>query len=188
MFIEAHAVSILQQFILRSPITIAVAVFLARWLIIVFPCWIAFLFFKGRGKDRHAAVEAVWSLMLTLVVTALIAAVVQRARPFLTVTDLDYPITRLIPAPLNTSFPSGHTGAAVTMACVIFWMHRRSGLVAFACATFVALGRVLVGVHFPTDILGGMMVGLISFIMVRTGHRQIRRKDIAESARQHHHV
>lgn len=187
MFIEAHVVSALQQFILQSPIAIAASVFLARWLIALFPCWIAFLFLKGRGKDRHAAIEAIWSLMLTLVVTALVAAIVQRARPFLAIADIGYPIMRLIPAPLNTSFPSGHTGAAVTMACVIFWVHRRSGMIAFACAALVALGRVLVGVHYPTDILGGAIVGLISFIVVRVGHQQIRRQDIAVSARQHHH-
>lgn len=185
---EAQIVSILQQAILTSPLFVALAVFLARWLILAFGVFFLFLLTSKKGSHRHAVLEGAWSLILTLAVTATIAYFVQRSRPFLGAVDPGFPIIRLIPEPLNTSFPSGHAGTSFAMASAIFFANRRLGILAFATALAVSLGRVLVGVHFPSDLAGGVLVGVGCFAIVRFFHGQIRSRDIETSARHHHHA
>ena len=60
------------------------------------------------------------------------------------------------------SFPSGHTAAAFVMATVISYYYPTYTLPAYAIATMIGSSRVLLGVHFPTDILAGMVLGFCS--------------------------
>lgn len=155
-----------QQVMLAVPWGVGLSIFFARWLILFEICIpIAFIFSKHR-LSQHAAVEAAWGVGVALVLTSLLSRVMQRARPFLD----DPNIALLIPAPLNTSFPSGHTATAVAIACAIFYVNRTAGLVAFTLAAFIAFGRIAAGVHHPTDILGGALVGVLSFALVRLAH------------------
>ena len=64
------------------------------------------------------------------------------------------------------SFPSGHSQTAFTLATVLIWSGRRSlkidlwGEVGiFAIAILVAMSRIYCGAHFPSDILGGAVLG-----------------------------
>jgi undecaprenyl-diphosphatase len=65
---------------------------------------------------------------------------------------------------LNSSFPSGHSTFAFALAFSIFWYDKKSGIIFIILAILVALGRVLVGVHYPLDILFGALLG---FLVVR---------------------
>lgn len=185
---EVQVVSDIQQFMMASPLLLSLSIFLARWLILIYLLFAIFLLSTKKPEHRHAVIEAAWSVVLVLVVTAIIAYFVQRARPFLGALEPGFPITRLIPEPLNTSFPSGHTGTSFAMAAAIFYAHRRLGIAALLVALLVAFGRVTVGVHYPLDILGGVVVGLGCFMFVRFLHRQLRRRDIGASARHHRHT
>jgi undecaprenyl-diphosphatase len=61
------------------------------------------------------------------------------------------------------SFPSGHSGGSfAAMLALSKWVPKKIGIPAIILATMVALSRLYVGVHYPTDILGGFVVGLIS--------------------------
>lgn len=64
----------------------------------------------------------------------------------------------------HTSFPSGHTTTTFGLAVMIFLLTRGSerswiGWIALAWAFSVAFSRIVVGVHFPTDVLGAAMLG-----------------------------
>lgn len=185
---EIQIVSAIQEVATSSSLTIGLAVFFARYLIAIYALFGLHLLIEKRGERRHAVLEAAWAAALTLAVTAIIAALIGRSRPFQIPFDATSPVTLLIPPPLNSSFPSGHTGTSVAMAAAIFYAHRRLGYVAFVVAALVALGRIVVGVHYPSDIVGGILVGLFSFWIIRVIHRQIRMKDIERSARSHHHT
>ena len=183
MTLDAQIVLAVQRFFLSAPWTIALAVFLARWLIIadVFPAiWLAV---SRKAGERHAVLEAAWSGGLALLLTSVLSRLIMRPRPFLAIAE----VVRLIPPPYNASFPSGHTATAVAIACALWFGNRRAGLVAFAIALFVMLGRVAVGVHYPTDLLGGIAVGAGSFALTRFIHHGLRRRDISRSANAHHH-
>lgn len=166
----------IQQIMTASPIVLSLAVFLARYLIFFFLLFGVYLFLSGKPAWKHAVWEGGWAVILTLVITAIIAYFIQRARPFLGNLDPSHPIALLIPRPLNTSFPSGHTGTSFAMAMAVFSVHRRLGTIAFLMAILVAFGRVAVGVHYPTDVLGGITVGLGSFALVRFFHVQLRKR------------
>ncbi len=183
---ELEIVSRAQSVILGSPLAIAAAVFAARWLILgFFP--LALFCIVRRGASRHAVYEAVWALLLALIVTTVISHVIDRPRPFDAPMDVRAPITRLIPPPYNASFPSGHTAASIAMAAAFVYVNRRVGFIAVLCATSVALGRLFVGVHYPSDLIGGLVVGLAAFFTVRLVHRWLRSPELNQRAKQHIH-
>jgi len=172
--LEMQAVLASQEFALATLWSRDLAVFLARWAIYINAFLAYLLITSKKHKDTHAVYEAAWSAALALTLTTLIAFIVGRARPFLASSD----VVLLIPPPLNASFPSGHTATAVAVATAFFWARRDIGYAAFAVAAAVALGRVMCGVHYPSDILGGLCVGILSFGLVRHIHHQLRRRDL----------
>lgn len=81
----------------------------------------------------------------------------QRTRPF----DIIEGIELLIAAPQDYSFPSGHTLASVICATILLIRERRIGFLALGLAVLIAFSRLYLYVHFPTDILGGVIAGII---------------------------
>lgn len=69
-------------------------------------------------------------------------------------------VVLLIHAPHSYSFPSGHTMVGFACATVIIYYHRKLGIAAFLLATMIAFSRMYLFVHYPTDILGGILLGV----------------------------
>ncbi len=173
--LDLFSVSLIQGIFLASPMSKAVAVFLARWAIYLFLIPILY-FVKTRKQDLHHAVaEAAWGGGVALILTTVMAYFLQRPRPYIDASG----IALLIPSPLNTSFPSGHTAASFAIAFAILYADKRWGIFALVLACSIALGRIAVGVHYPSDIVGGVLVGFASFALVRFMHGELTRRDVA---------
>ena len=133
---------------------------------VFFVVLLAGLFF-ARGKwrsrnGRHAVVAAGFSALLALGVAHLITDLWARPRPYVahpTVAHL------FVPASHDPSFPSDHATAAFAIAVAILLRHRTAGRVAVAMAILVSLSRVVVGTHYPSDVLGGAAVGTLAALV-----------------------
>lgn len=73
---------------------------------------------------------------------------------------LDTSVPMLIPVPTDYSFPSGHTLASVIGAVILTRTDRRFGWAAIPLAVLIAFSRLYLYVHFPSDILGAVVLGL----------------------------
>ena len=74
-------------------------------------------------------------------------------------------LTYLLMIPVDSSFPSGHAGCSFAVGCVMFRrLPKLYGVPALILAILIALSRLYVGVHYPSDVLFGTISGIaISF-------------------------
>lgn len=96
-------------------------------------------------------------LVSTFVCNAVLKPLVDRVRPF----DADERVESRIKEPKDPSFPSGHTMASFVAAMVIFCANPILGIAAFALATLIALSRLYLLVHYPSDIIIGSWLGAV---------------------------
>lgn len=112
-------------------------------------------------KTRRAGLTALLALGLGFLCTNLVLKnLVSRPRPWLEVAGLTALVTENDP----NSFPSGHTTAAFAFASALWRAapDKRMRWAALVCAVLMGLSRLYVGVHYPSDVLAGVLVGLLS--------------------------
>src|SRR3989344_2463971 len=135
--------------------------FLGWWILV----GIALIVFFQRKNislipaNRRMVVEALFAGILSrLVFTEIIRFFYNRPRPFEVLEN----INQLVMHSSCGSFPSGHAAFFFAIASSVFFFHRVWGIIFFGTALYMGIGRIEVGVHWPTDILGGMVVGIFS--------------------------
>lgn len=89
---------------------------------------------------------------------------------------LDTSVQLLIQNPTDFSFPSGHTLSSVIGATILTMTNRRFGFVAIPLAAMIAFSRLYLYVHFPSDVLGAVFIGLIIGIAVFYAGSKIMKK------------
>lgn len=119
-----------------------------------------FIIFK---KTRKMGIAMAISLVFSVLITNLtLKNLVNRARPFAVDPSLLDGI--LVKLPKDPSFPSGHSSASFAAATGCFLVNKKVGIPFLVLATLVAISRLYLTVHFPTDVLVGTLVGIISGI------------------------
>ena len=113
-------------------------------------------------KTRKIGITVCISLLINLSVCNItLKPLIARVRPY----DLREGIALIIDAPHDFSFPSGHTSGSFAAACAVFAYDKKwFGISSMVFATLIAFTRLYLYVHFPTDILGGIVVGIVSSI------------------------
>lgn len=108
-------------------------------------------------KTRRVGVLALVSLLFSaLIDNVILKNVVARTRPY----DVIEGLTSLVGAQKDYSFPSGHTGSAFAAAAVMFrGLPKKFGIPILVFACLMGLSRLYVGVHYPSDVLGGALIG-----------------------------
>lgn len=109
-------------------------------------------------KYRKTGVLVLAGLLMGLIIgNGLVKNLVARQRPCW--MNPDFPL--LIANPSDFSFPSGHTQACCIAATVITIKHRKMGWVVIPLAVIIAFSRLYLYVHFPSDVLGGAVMGIL---------------------------
>jgi len=110
----------------------------------------------GSSRWRLASVSALVAAAVALVANQAIAHVWDRPRPFASHEAATYLLSAPSPDP---SFPSDHAAAAFAIAFCVLAFSRWAGLGFLAAATLIGLTRIALGLHYPSDVLAGMLVG-----------------------------
>lgn len=112
-------------------------------------------------RTRWAGVAVAVGLILDVtIVNLLLKNVVQRPRPWTEYEDFAlYYEAFDIKLPTDYSFPSGHSAATFCAAVALIAYYKLKGLPALAVAFMIALSRIYLCVHYPTDVLAGIAIG-----------------------------
>lgn len=128
------------------------------------------------GKTRKTALMCAVALLVSLLINNIVLKnMVGRIRPYDTIEGL----VPLIGKPRDYSFPSGHTGSSFAAAWVLYRrLPKRLGIPALALAGLIGISRLYLGVHYPTDVLFGVLSGIgsgciaIAIVSALTGRKR----------------
>lgn len=111
------------------------------------------------GK-RKAGIFLAGALLVDVVLcNGILKHLFARVRP----CDVNTAVSLLIPRPLDYSFPSGHTAASFASVTALFLAgEKKLWKPALILAMLIAFSRMYLYVHYPTDILGGIVAGVLS--------------------------
>jgi undecaprenyl-diphosphatase len=149
---------------------------LERFVVLHRVGWLDWLF---AGLSRIGTLGIVWIVLAVLVAVLLrrppilfltVAAVATADLVAFAVKDLvavDRPPVRyaspepLVRVPTDHSFPSGHTATSFAAALILARAVPRRAWLFYVLAAAIGFSRIYVGVHYPTDVLGGAVLGLL---------------------------
>jgi undecaprenyl-diphosphatase len=137
------------------------------------------LLLAGGPLLRRGAVVAGLAAGIALAWAQLLARVVERPRPFVA----DPAGVHLFAAhAADPGFPSDHATAAFAIAVALLLRDRRWGAAALALASGLAVGRVAIGVHYPSDVLAGAALGAAVALLLHVRAARERIDRVADRA------
>lgn len=105
--------------------------------------------------------RVIWTILAVVLARFGIAELIRffwsRPRPF-----VENNVDLLIGKTSESSFPSGHASACFALSFIVYHYNKKAGIVFFIASFLVSIARVFVGVHWPSDILAGAIVGIFS--------------------------
>jgi len=146
---------------------ISLATFIARDLILIVPLLAAGMWLWGERKQvhaqRHLVVKVALAIATSLALSWTMGQLFPHERPF--AAGIGY---NFLQHAADNSFPSDHGTVIFTFALAfLFWHRLWSGLVLMAVGVAIAWSRIYLGVHWPMDMLGGFLCGLIGCMVAQ---------------------
>jgi undecaprenyl-diphosphatase len=151
----------LNHAIRQHPLLVSIIAGFANWGVLAFgiAACALWLFDSPRypGLWRRATAAGLSAAAVGLLANQVIAQLWHRPRPY---QDHPLGILPLLSPSHDPSFPSDHATAAFAIAFAILFVARRTGWLFLAWAVLIGVSRVLAGMHYPTDVIAGAVVGL----------------------------
>lgn len=149
--------------ITASPLDIHFGIFMANdtLYLLIFSLLIAW--FLGRYSTKALVLKAVVTTVIALLIGYLVSLIYPHPRPFVVETG-----QTLIAHAATASFPSNHMLIFSSIAlCYLFAKQVKLGLALLVLAIMVAWARIYVGVHFPFDMLGALIIAFLTNLMIQ---------------------
>ena len=116
--------------------------------------------FKKNKDTRRLAKETIIAFLICTALFIVLKLIFQRPRPF----DAFSQLIPLVNKPSDYSFPSGHTASAFICAFMVYdGLPKKYSILVLILAILVAFSRLYVGVHYPTDIIAGIVLAYIVY-------------------------
>lgn len=165
MSLDSTIVQSLNTVANSTPLLSALTVFTASWLPYLITGVFAWYLLQHKQLiGINKLLPFIWALAAGLIARFLFTSPIRyffpRDRPFLT---LD--IHQLITVHAS-SFPSGHASFLFGFSTIVFAYNKKLGIAAFSASTLVCIARIAAGIHYPSDIVAGMFVGLIAGVIL----------------------
>ena len=125
-------------------------------------------------KTRPVGIQCAIALVCSLLINNIcLKNLVARTRPYEVVEGLELLVGRAT----DFSFPSGHSGASFAAAWVLLYrLPKQWGIPAVILAALIALSRLYVGIHYPTDVICGILTGILSACIAMALYRILEQR------------
>jgi undecaprenyl-diphosphatase len=124
------------------------------YVIVLLILFLIFTKYEIRKKARILLIAASAAIISRFAVRETIIFFYDRPRPF----DV-MEVNQLVFLEGYGAFPSGHASTFFAIAAAIYFHNKKWGAVFFGAILLMTIGRIIVGVHWPSDILGGLIAG-----------------------------
>jgi len=149
------------QFASKNFLVDTLAIFFADFFQYVLILSLAIFLVVNFKKYWKMVIEALVSAVFArFAVNEIIQLFWQRPRPFVNNN------VNLLFEHLGPSFPSGHAAFFFAISTIVFLYNKKAGLLFFLASIIISLARVFSGIHWPTDILVGAIVGVASGFLI----------------------
>lgn len=140
--------------------------------------------YRMAGVERHAAAAgkaAVLNPGITILLAMLFSFLivnlslkpyVMRIRPY----EVNTLIRIIVDKLPDYSFPSGHASVSFAAATAIFLWNKKAGIVALISALLISFSRLYLYVHFPSDVLAGMIIGILCGLLAYWVHKKFLKR------------
>lgn len=152
----------------------SLVIFLANSLVIILPASLLLFIIlsKNRRREIIMLIAAAAACILSRgIIVSLIRLAWHRPRPFIVLN-----LTPLINYGDKASFPSGHASFLFALALAVWFFHKRWGWFYLGLAVLGSLARIYIGIHWPSDILFGTIIGLLSACLVYQLFKKYQKK------------
>lgn len=145
----------------RSAVLDAIMIGSAKYLPVVFALALIALWLTWKPQNQRGAFLAGTSALIALGLGQIVGHALPRPRPYLA-----HPVNLLISRSVDTSFPSDHATLGFAVAVMVWQYNRRVGTALLFLALVLAFSRVFVGAHYPSDVLGGGVLGTVTSLAI----------------------
>jgi len=138
-----------------------IMIFLAEFAQYIFPLFLMILWIANKENSRIVVLQITIAFGCTFILLKIIKFFSYRNRPFVS----NFDVNQLVEHSINSSFPSNHATSAFVIAVTVCLFYKQLGKVCLLIAFGIAFSRIWVGVHYPLDVIAGIILGTLISIL-----------------------
>jgi undecaprenyl-diphosphatase len=120
-------------------------------------CLLIFLIVSFKKYWKMVAEALIAAVFTRFVLAEIIRRIWFRPRPFVAL----HFVPLINQSPAEASFPSGHASFYFALSTIVFYYNKKAGILFYIASFLIVIARVFVGIHWPSDILAGAVLGIL---------------------------